>query len=306
MAEDFAAGAYEAVLTEGLARRLSGVDEKLLELQRLRPADVADRIAEVVAQQLRLSLEAVPEDQRVATSVDTARVLIDALHAHLRQAKTVADPPDSTGRVLNSIGQHQPDGTVRMASRPLIPLRDTTVLTNAPGEPRVGSQIKTEIDSADAIDVVMAFVRVSGILPLLEPLRQHCAQGRKLRLLTTTYTGSTEGKALQMLVDLGANVRVSYDTTGTRLHAKSWLFHRESALSTAYVGSSNLTYSAQTAGKEWNVRVSAARNPDAVKKISAVFDTYWASSDFVDFDGAEFEQQLSRSRGTNTPSTVLS
>ena len=80
---------------------------------------------------------------------------------------------------------------------------------------------------------------------------------------------------------LGAEIRVSYDTSPTRLHAKAWIFHRESGYSTAYIGSSNLTHSAQVTGLEWNVRVSGARNPDAVAKMAAVFESYWASGDFV-------------------------
>ena len=76
---------------------------------------------------------------------------------------------------------------------PLIPLLDTTLLTNAPGEPRVGNQLLTELHSADRIDLVMAFIRRSGIAPLLDTLRSHCQSGRALRVLTTTYTGSTEG-----------------------------------------------------------------------------------------------------------------
>ena len=70
----------------------------------------------------------------------------------------------------------------------------------------------------------------------------------------------------------------------TRLHAKAWLFHRRSGFSTAYVGSSNLTHSAQVTGLEWNVRVSAARNPDVVAKFAAVFESYWAGGDFVPYD----------------------
>ena len=53
---------------------------------------------------------------------------------------------------------------------PLIPLLDTTLLTNAPGEPRVGNQLLTELHSADRIDLVMAFIRRSGIGPLLDTL----------------------------------------------------------------------------------------------------------------------------------------
>ena len=208
--------------------------------------------------------------------------------------------------MLTAIGEWLPDGTVRMPSRPLIPLLDTTLLTNAPGEPRLGSQILTEIESADSIDVVMAFVRRSGLLPLIAALRAHRDRGRRLRVLTTTYTGSTEAKALDLLVDLGAEVRVSYDLTTTRLHAKAWLFHRRTAFDTAYVGSSNLTHSAQAAGMEWNVRVSGARNPDVIEKINAVFTSYWESGDFVPYRADQFRAELERTRRPSDDSSILS
>src|SRR3546814_4680704 len=66
----------------------------------------------------------------------------------------------------------------------------------------------------------MAFIRRSGISPLLSALRRHTEAGKALRVLTTTYTGSTEGRALDQLADLGADVRISYDLGSTRLHAK--------------------------------------------------------------------------------------
>ena len=145
--------------------------------------------------------------------------------------------------------------------------------------------------SADAIDVVMAFVRWSGVRPLIDALRRHCEAGKPVRVLTTTYTNSTEQRALDELERLGAEIKVSYDTTSTRLHAKAWIFHRESGYSTAYIGSSNLTHSAQVLGLEWNVRVSAARNPDAVAKMAAVSTSYWESGDFVPYDPEEFRRR---------------
>ncbi len=127
----------------------------------------------------------------------------------------------------------------------------------------------------------------------------HCSAGRVLRVLTTTYTNSTEGGALDVLRNLGAQIRVSYDVTGTRLHAKSWLFHRNSGFSTAYIGSSNLTHSAQVTGLEWNVRVSRARNPRVVDKVEAVFESYWNSGDFIDYDSEVFAQETARGNDGN-------
>src|SRR3546814_4548717 len=89
----------------------------------------------------------------------------------------------------------------------------------------------------------------------------------------------------------------------TRLHAKAWVFHRRSGFATAYVGSSNLTQQAQVTGLEWNVRASAARNPDIVDKFKAVFDSYWEAGDFVPYDAAEFEvEQIGRAH-VGTPVT---
>jgi superfamily II DNA or RNA helicase len=194
--------------------------------------------------------------------------------------------------VLRAIRRRLPDGTPERIPAPLIPLLDTTILTNAPGEPGVGHQIQAEIASADRIDLVMAFIRRSGINPLKEALRRHAEDGKPLRVLTTVYTGTTEADALEELRRLGAAVRVSYDTTGTRLHAKAWLFHRESGYSTAYIGSSNLTHSAQVTGLEWNVRVSAARNRPVIDKIGAVFESYWQQSDFEEYDPDRFRATM--------------
>ena len=53
-----------------------------------------------------------------------------------------------------------------------------------------------------------------------------------MRVIASVYTGSTEKRALDELVGLGAKVKVSYETAQTRLHAKAWLFERELRLST--------------------------------------------------------------------------
>lgn len=294
--DDLGEGLYETLLDERLAERVRRVDDDLVVTHELRTAEAADRIAWFAARQVERAVESIPESERAEVGVAVLARLLADLAARLPAA--LVDRPAQPASVLSEVRGRLPDGRPAVARRPLIPLLDTTLLTNAPGEPRVGSQIHDEIESADAVDVVMAFVRRTGVLPLREELGAHCGRGRRLRVLTTTYTGSTEVAALEMLCDLGAQIRVSYDTSLTRLHAKAWLLHRRSGFSTAYVGSSNLTHSAQVSGMEWNVRVSGARNPAVIDKINAVFESYWNSGDFVPFDREEF---LARAATSATP-----
>jgi superfamily II DNA or RNA helicase/HKD family nuclease len=281
-------GLYEALITEALEAQLRAAGDTLVpRREELRSADASDRIALHLARVVERSIAGIHERERVAKGIALARQLIQVIAATIKDA-VATDAPIEAGEVLRSLATRLPDGTAEVLQEPLIPLLDTTLLTNSPGEPRVGHQILAEVHSAERIDVVMAFIRSTGINPLVDVLRRHCEAGRSLRVLTTTYTRSTEAHALDVLTDLGAEIRVSYDESTTRLHAKSWLFHREAGFSTAYVGSSNLTHSAQITGLEWNVRIAAARNPDVIGKMAAVFEGYWHSGDFVAYSREEF------------------
>ncbi|CAA9251454.1 MAG: Helicase, C-terminal:Type III restriction enzyme, res subunit:DEAD/DEAH box helicase, N-terminal [uncultured Acidimicrobiales bacterium] len=301
------AGLYEALLT-GRLRQVLGrlpADRLVEQLTELLDAESADRISRHVAALLARAIDAAPEGERAAEGVRLARAVVSRLESLAAAGLGLEeDAPLDPGRVLHAVLPLRPDGTPEPMERPLTPLLDTTVLTNAPGEPVVGHELRAEVPSADGIDVVMAFIRFSGIRALGEALRRHCRAGKALRVLTTTYTNSTEQRALDALQDLGADVRVSYDTSSTRLHAKAWIFHRGSGYSTAYVGSSNLTHMAQVTGLEWNVRISGARNPDAVAKMAAVFTSYWASRDFVAYDADEFRQRTAEE--DRSPGLMLS
>lgn len=284
-------GLYEQLLTQGLEQELRSLGSQLTaECDPLNPEEAPDRIALHLGQLIKRAVSGMDRNQRAAVGVSLARRIASILASETGSGIDDSDQPTDDALVLRSILGSLPTGEPARLALPATPLLDTTLLTNAPGEPRIGHQLSSEIPSANRIDVLMAFVRMTGIRPITDLLRRHCEQGRRLRVLTTTYTGSTELAALIALRNLGAEVRVSYDTTSTRLHAKAWQFHRSSGYSTAYIGSSNLTHSAQVTGLEWNVRVSGARNPDVIDKFNAVFESYWSQPDFRDFNEDEFRE----------------
>lgn len=159
-----AAGLYEVLVSEGLKAALDDLDVRLVARSRaLRSAEAPNRIAWHLSRQIELALSDLSEAERVETGVRVARDLLDRL------SETVAvDPaaaPVEPATVLHAILRRRPDGVEAELTEPLIPLLDTTLLTNAPGEPTLWSQLSSEIESADSIDLVMAFIRRSGITP---------------------------------------------------------------------------------------------------------------------------------------------
>lgn len=155
-------------------------------------------------------------------------------------------------------------------------LTGASLLTNASSDLSMAAEIKREIQTSDGVDLLCAFIKNSGIAVIrdqLEYLREH---GIPFRVITSTYCGATDIQAINRLVDeFGAEVKVGYESRDTRLHAKAWLFKRNSGFDTAYIGSSNLSNSALIDGVEWNVRASRVSTPEILAKFEAVFETYW-------------------------------
>jgi superfamily II DNA or RNA helicase len=295
-------GLYDQLVDQLLRERLDALAGQRLKasLSKVDPAELPDRVGEVVADWVRLMLAGVPASRRPEATLEIVESLLAALgdldgDGALRD-RMLAAPL----RRLRAVQRLDPTDAPIPIRQPLTPLRDTVLMTNAPDQPSVGREIEAEIDSADRIDLVLAFIRWTGIRTLLDPLRKHVAAGKPLRVITTVYTGSTELRALEALRGIGAEVKVSYDTTTTRLHAKAWMFQRDSGFSTVYIGSSNLTFSAQVAGLEWNVRASERQNPGLVAAFERTFDTYWADHGFEDLDAERFRRATEKSEGSDS------
>ncbi len=167
------------------------------------------------------------------------------------------------------------------AVMPDIPLAVSALLTGASRTPKLGEQIKKELLTCDSAEWMVSFIRMTGLVPLMPALEEFTHRHRNdaspcLKIATTTYMGVTEAKAIEWLQKLpSTEVRVSYDTKNTRLHAKTYIFHRKTGFGSAYVGSSNISKVAMDNGLEWNVKISQRELAHLWDATIAAFESHW-------------------------------
>jgi superfamily II DNA or RNA helicase/HKD family nuclease len=289
-------GLYDLLLTESLVRSMAALDPNSADVVPLK-GGAAEVLAEAITRQLSAILADVVGDdtaksrRQLEIVNDLLVMLRQRLAANVNSTASmgtheVVDLVASPLRVLRAVRRdHQ------FAASPEIGLAMPWLFTAGKGSPSLLQEIRRELASSDQVDILVSFITVSGVRKLQDVLQQITATSAKgqvatrLRILTTTYTGATEARALDELARLpGCEVRVSLDGRRTRLHAKAWLFQRKSGFGSAYVGSANLSGAALTGGLEWTVKLTQRAQQALFTRAVAHFETLWADSEFQRYD----------------------
>ena len=301
--EDLPVGLYDLLRTSALQRRLE--ETNLVERAVWSSIDIDDlrrrlaiMLAREVASFLSRAIYAKNEDALVET-LKHAFEAPDALFTILEPLRPLS---------LERLQQIKPVPPLAAPSKyPDTPLSVSALLTGSARTPSLRSQLIKELATCDRADWLVSFIKFAGVLPLLSVLREltqtpAVGGGPRLRIATTSYMGATDVKAIEALLELpNTEIRVSYDTKRTRLHAKAYLFHRATGFSSAYIGSANVSKAALDEGLEWTAKISQYEADHLWAHAVATFESHWEDeSEFSpchEEDLSTFQLAISRERG---------
>lgn len=240
------------------------------------------------------------KNKDINKQIEVCNQIINYLSEQVEDKEIKENNIHKDGEILLSVEEKINKSKIKNNNiRPLTPIAQSYLFTNSNNEPDLISELKREILSSDNIDILVSFIRWSGLRLIKDELIEH-TQTKKLRIITTSYMGASEFKAIKFLSELpNTEVKISYDTQRTRLHAKSYMFHRNTGFTTAYIGSSNISKDAMTTGLEWNMKVSEKDSKNIVDKFKATFESYFNDEEFKTFteeDEEKLKMELKKAR----------
>jgi superfamily II DNA or RNA helicase/HKD family nuclease len=153
-------------------------------------------------------------------------------------------------------------------------LYQPTLLVNKINPPqKVLSTILEELKYCEEFFISVAFVTTSGVATLINTLSELENKGIKGKVIVSQYLNFTQPEALRKLLKF-SNIELRI-ATNENSHSKGYLF-KKSEYYNFIIGSSNLTDSALSTNKEWNLKVSALHSSSIVEKIIGEFDADFA------------------------------
>ena len=291
-------GLYEQIINKGLDSELS-VTDKLSQTAPIDSAEASKVLAKYVAEIVEKGLNNVKDNGGDLNSqVDLVNRIVSTIMTETKEADfdtlSVAERAEQLLALFDKKNNVLALDEKVEIIRPETSIAQSSLFTGAIHEPQMFTELKKEIMSCNRIDMLVSFIKWSGLRLIMDELTTFTQNGGQLRIITTSYMGATDVKAIEELRKLpNTLIKVSYDTKRTRLHAKTYVFYRDTGFTTAYVGSSNLSNAAISSGLEWNVKVTRKDLPETIDKIAATFESYWNSNEF-EYYSEDQKERLAR------------
>ncbi|KWW29532.1 MAG: type III restriction protein res subunit [bacterium P3] len=299
-------GIYEQIINQLFEEKISSIDQNRFYVGER--VIKKDEVAKLLSMYLTSIFEQVLSDvidaddgeeeeqteHSVKKGLDLANAIIRKLvnEFHLDSGNLVSAQAKILTAVIDKTQADYPDLAKRL--KEMMPLKGLVngFLFTGKGM-KMYTELQKEIASADEIRLMVSFIKKRGLALILPQLKEFTHRGGQLKVITTTYMQATDYEAVTQLASLrNTEIKITYDTTSERLHAKAYIFLRNTGFNTAYIGSSNISEQALDTGAEWNVKVTQMEQPQMMKTIMGAFDASWWAEGYETFVDGEDNERL--------------
>jgi superfamily II DNA or RNA helicase len=306
-------GIYEELVTQIVSRKINELEKDIFYISKatIDKAEASAFLARHLSCTIKDALNLIRGDNQIERQIELANSIILFIKEALDKEDFNDDLIRTEGEILKAVfskvNAHFTDFELHLKEiTPYTRLTHSELFTGGNVGLSLESELKKEILSSNRIDLLVSFIKFKGIIILERELREFTNRGGQLRVITTTYMGASDYKAIQLLSTLeNTQIKISYNSGNERLHAKAYLFYRNTGFHTGYIGSSNFSRSALTDGLEWNVKITTKEVSHIIDKFQKTFDSYWQSDDFAIYDDLIHKERLIGSLDQSKKSTIL-
>jgi len=310
-------GLYEQLINKLIESKLKNIDKNVFYIQEaeIDKNEASKILSQYVSNVIRFALSLISGENSIEKQIELSNKIIGLLQSEIRSENFDEDLIEAKAKILTAVfskvdlGVADFDKYLKQIT-PYTRLAQSELFTGNNAGISLESEIKKEILSSDKINFLVSFIKWTGIRIFEKELIEFTERGGQLKVITTSYMGATDLKAIEFLSKLkNTEVKVSYNTDNERLHAKAYLFYRNTGFHTGYIGSSNISRSALTNGLEWNLKVTTKEVGHIIDKFQKTFETYWLDKEFENFetnrDSEKLRKALKKERVTERNSSAV-
>lgn len=293
-------GLYEQLINKLVSLKLNNLDRShyYIKESEIDKSEASKVLSQYLIQVIRLALSLITGDDSIEQQIKLSNKIIFLLKTELKDEEFEEDLIETKAKILSAIFSKLDSNFSDFEKHlkeitPYTRLSQSELFTGNNSGISLESEIKKEILSSNKIHFLVSFIKWTGIRIFEKELFEFTERGGLLKIITTSYMGATDLKAVEYLSGLkNTEIKVSYNTDNERLHAKAYLFLRETGFHTGYIGSSNISRSALTNGLEWNLKVTTNEVGHIIDKFQKTFETYWEDNEFKLYDKAKDKETL--------------
>lgn len=221
---------------------------------------------------------------------------------NILEIKPIEESNNSKLKIISDILKASETGLINNLIDSNLALRPKLIINDFNKGSKVLSDIVGELSKCSEFMISVAFITSSGVLPLLETLKNLERKGVQGKILTTDYLTFSEPKALKKLLEF-SNIKVKLYNKDN-FHTKGYIFKHNDYYK-LIVGSSNLTQTALTKNKEWNIEVSSLEEGSLTEEVLNEFQAMWQEADDLTLEWIKtYEEIYSKQREYTRKSTV--